>query len=105
MGPVLFQSFFLLTSGYGCFEIVVLKTTAWISFRRCFFHQQTTMAVCDINPGIERFVMLEHAVNDPHYFMHQNAHGCHVVLSAFLMFIVDLLDQRIALKRRQSGHV
>ena len=100
MGPVSFQSLFLLAPGQRSLRVIFLKTTTPIFPRCAFFYLYTPLSVCDVDPGIEGLVVLEHAVDDPQYFVHTDAHGGHIVLSVFLVLFVELLDQRIVLKCR-----
>ena len=37
--------------------------------------------------------------------MHTDTHSCHIVFSLFLVFFIDLPDQRVTLNGRQSDHI
>ena len=106
MGPVSFQS--LLSSDAWTREPwchTPENDGSHFSLAQLFLTVHVALSVCDINLRIERLVVLEHAVDDPQYFVHTDAHGGHVVFAVFLVFFVDLLDQRIAFDRRKGNHI
>ena len=65
MGPLSFQSFFPLTPAYGCLLVITLKTAACIICKFIAFHLNTSDPIGNIDVRIERFIMLQHTVNNP----------------------------------------
>ena len=78
-------------------SIIRLKATMRLLSTLCIFNPTAPLLISNIDLRVERFVMLEHAVDNPQDLMHADAQSGHLVYSLFPVFFIKLANQRIVL--------